>query len=177
MKTNIILGLLLFCCQILTAQSPVASWQKTGIVQKVSPSTTRRSLPASWQKTLKSRSDNCLLILPGLRKDQQGQVVQQLIHTQRKSVYRVNASFWKHSYIGETEKNLSSLLAHAERQGWILFFDEADAIFGKRTKVSQKARKQLVNFKGTVLLSVSKAVETSLFSQAACKHILSSASK
>lgn len=103
--------------------------------------------------------------------------MQQLIHTKRKSVYRVNAGFWKHSYIGETEKNLSRLLTHAEKQGWILFFDEADAIFGKRTEVSQKARKQLADFKGTALLSVSKAVETSLFSQATCKQILSPDSK
>lgn len=177
MKTNMLLGLILFWCQILTAQSPVASWQKTGVVQEVNRSSAKRSLPVAWQKTLKSRSHNCLLIMPGLRKDQQRQVMQQLIHTQRKSVYRVSAGFWKHSYIGETEKNLSSLLTHAEKKGWILFFDEADAIFGKRTEVSQKALKQLANFKGTALLSVSKAVETSLFSQTACKHILSPDSK
>ncbi|HUP12400.1 MAG TPA: ATP-binding protein, partial [Niastella sp.] len=38
-------------------------------------------------------------------------------------------------YIGETEKNLEMLFARAEDKGWILFFDEADAIFGKRTSV------------------------------------------
>jgi hypothetical protein len=38
-------------------------------------------------------------------------------------------------YIGETEKNLSALFARAEEQGAILFFDEADALFGKRTQV------------------------------------------
>lgn len=37
-------------------------------------------------------------------------------------------------YIGETEKNLEHLFKVAETKGWILFFDEADAIFGKRTK-------------------------------------------
>jgi SpoVK/Ycf46/Vps4 family AAA+-type ATPase len=38
-------------------------------------------------------------------------------------------------YIGETEKNLELLFARAEDKDWILFFDEADAIFGKRTNV------------------------------------------
>ena len=38
-------------------------------------------------------------------------------------------------YIGETEKNLANLFAKAEGQDWILFFDEADALFGKRTGV------------------------------------------
>ena len=39
-------------------------------------------------------------------------------------------------YIGETEKNLSKVFDRAEKQGWILFFDEADALFGKRTSVN-----------------------------------------
>jgi SpoVK/Ycf46/Vps4 family AAA+-type ATPase len=38
-------------------------------------------------------------------------------------------------YIGETEKNLELLFARAENKKWILFFDEADALFGKRTNV------------------------------------------
>jgi SpoVK/Ycf46/Vps4 family AAA+-type ATPase len=38
-------------------------------------------------------------------------------------------------YIGETEKNLELLFARAEDKEWILFFDEADALFGKRTNV------------------------------------------
>ena len=38
-------------------------------------------------------------------------------------------------FIGETEKNLSNLFAKAENKDWILFFDEADALFGKRTNV------------------------------------------
>jgi SpoVK/Ycf46/Vps4 family AAA+-type ATPase len=37
-------------------------------------------------------------------------------------------------YIGETEKNLSRVFDRAQRQAWIVFFDEADALFGKRTE-------------------------------------------
>jgi len=50
-------------------------------------------------------------------------------------VYRVDLSMVISKYIGETEKNLANLFAKAENKGWILFFDEADALFGKRTGV------------------------------------------
>jgi SpoVK/Ycf46/Vps4 family AAA+-type ATPase len=38
-------------------------------------------------------------------------------------------------YIGETEKHIEMVFKRAERKNWILFFDEADALFGKRTNV------------------------------------------
>lgn len=50
-------------------------------------------------------------------------------------VYKVDLSMIVSKYIGETEKNLARVFDAAERQRWILFFDEADALFGKRTKV------------------------------------------
>jgi AAA+ superfamily predicted ATPase len=52
-----------------------------------------------------------------------------------KDVYRIDLSMVVSKYIGETEKNLSSLFDRAINKDWILFFDEADAIFGKRTNV------------------------------------------
>lgn len=50
-------------------------------------------------------------------------------------VFRVDVSMLVSKYIGETEKQLSKLFDKAEDKNWILFFDEADAIFGKRTNV------------------------------------------
>lgn len=52
-----------------------------------------------------------------------------------KDVYRVDLSQIVSKYIGETEKNLSKIFDRAEHKEWILFFDEADALFGKRTNV------------------------------------------
>lgn len=52
-----------------------------------------------------------------------------------KDVYRIDLSTVVSKYIGETEKNLSNLFDKAAHKDWILFFDEADAIFGKRTNV------------------------------------------
>ena len=52
-------------------------------------------------------------------------------------------------YIGETEKNLSKIFDQAEHRHWILFFDEADSIFGKRTGVqssNDKYANQEVSF-------------------------------
>ncbi len=52
-----------------------------------------------------------------------------------KPVFRIDLSMIVSKFIGETEKNLSQLFARAENKDWILFFDEADALFGKRTNV------------------------------------------
>lgn len=51
-------------------------------------------------------------------------------------VYRVDLSMIVSKYIGETEKNLARVFDLAENRNWILFFDEADALFGKRTSAS-----------------------------------------
>ncbi len=51
-------------------------------------------------------------------------------------VYRIDLSKVVSKYIGETEKNLSNIFDMAENKDWILFFDEADALFGKRTSAS-----------------------------------------
>ncbi len=48
-------------------------------------------------------------------------------------VYRIDLSMIVSKYIGETEKNLSRIFDTAQHKNWILFFDEADALFGKRT--------------------------------------------
>jgi SpoVK/Ycf46/Vps4 family AAA+-type ATPase len=50
-------------------------------------------------------------------------------------LYRIDLSAVVSKYIGETEKNLRRLFEAAEDGGAILFFDEADALFGKRSEV------------------------------------------
>jgi len=53
-----------------------------------------------------------------------------------RDVYRVDLSMIVSKYIGETEKNLAKLFDTAQQKNWILFFDEADALFGKRTSTN-----------------------------------------
>jgi SpoVK/Ycf46/Vps4 family AAA+-type ATPase len=50
-------------------------------------------------------------------------------------LYRIDLAALVSKYIGETEKNLSRVFAAAESSGAILLFDEADALFGKRSEV------------------------------------------
>jgi SpoVK/Ycf46/Vps4 family AAA+-type ATPase len=53
----------------------------------------------------------------------------------RREVFKIDLSMVISKYIGETEKNLGALFEKAKNQDWILFFDEADALFGKRTSI------------------------------------------
>ncbi len=52
-----------------------------------------------------------------------------------KDIYHINLTQLVSKYIGETEKNIEKIFRVAEEKNWILFFDEADAIFGKRSEV------------------------------------------
>ncbi len=84
-------------------------------------------------------------------------------HTGR-DVYRIDLSMVVSRFIGETEKNLAILFDKAENKDWILFFDEADALFGKRTSVRDAHDKyanqevayllqKIENFEGLVILA------------------------
>ena len=55
--------------------------------------------------------------------------------TTNSNLFRIDLSQVVNKFIGETEKNLSKLFDRAESNNWILYFDEADALFGKRTNV------------------------------------------
>lgn len=52
-------------------------------------------------------------------------------------LYRIDLSQVVDKYIGETEKRLEEIFTYADKSNVILFFDEADAIFGKRTEVKE----------------------------------------
>jgi AAA+ superfamily predicted ATPase len=56
--------------------------------------------------------------------------------TTGKDVYKIDLSMVVSKYIGETEKNLARVFDIAQHKNWILFFDEADSLFGKRTETN-----------------------------------------
>ncbi|MGK5110664.1 AAA family ATPase [Geodermatophilus sp. CPCC 205506] len=66
-------------------------------------------------------------------------------------LYRIDLSRVVSKYIGETEKNLARVFAEAETSNAILFFDEADALFGKRTEVAD-AHDRYANIETSYLL-------------------------
>ncbi len=69
---------------------------------------------------------------PGTGKTMAAQVVS---HELGLALYKVNLASVVSKYIGETEKNLNDIFDCARRSRVVLFFDEADVLFGKRTEV------------------------------------------
>ena len=66
-------------------------------------------------------------------------------------LYKIDLSAVVSKYIGETEKNLSVIFSEAQSSNAILFFDEADALFGKRSEVKD-ARDRYANIEIAYLL-------------------------
>lgn len=69
---------------------------------------------------------------PGTGKTMAAQVITNQLHMQ---MYKVQLSQIVSKYIGETEKNLRQVFTEAKNANCILFFDETDALFGKRSEV------------------------------------------
>lgn len=74
-----------------------------------------------------------------------------LAHELRLDLYRVDLSSVVSKYVGETEKNLRQVFDAAEDGGVILLFDEADALFGKRSEVKD-SRDRYANIEVSYLL-------------------------
>ncbi len=79
-------------------------------------------------------------------------------------LYKIDLSMVVSKYIGETEKNLSRIFTEAEHSNAILFFDEADALFGKRSEVKDAHDRyanieigyllqEMEEYEGTVILA------------------------
>ena len=66
-------------------------------------------------------------------------------------LYKIDLSTVVSKYIGETEKNISKIFVEAESSNAILFFDEADALFGKRSEVTD-AKDRYANIEVAYLL-------------------------
>jgi SpoVK/Ycf46/Vps4 family AAA+-type ATPase len=66
-------------------------------------------------------------------------------------LYKIDLATVVSKYIGETEKNLGAIFAAAQASNAILFFDEADALFGKRSEVKD-ARDRYANIETAYLL-------------------------
>lgn len=85
---------------------------------------------------------------PGTGKTMAAQVI---AGTLQLDLYKIDLSGVVSKYIGETEKNLDRIFTTAEQANAILFFDEADALFGRRTEVSD-ARDRYANIETSYLL-------------------------
>ncbi|MFT4925159.1 MAG: hypothetical protein ACI8WB_001249 [Phenylobacterium sp.] len=93
------------------------------------------TIMAQWglEKTLKPGYRVLFYGPPGTGKTLTATLLGQQIGS---DVYRIDLSAVVSKYIGETEKNLENLFTQAQNKNWVLFFDEADALFGKRSSGS-----------------------------------------
>ena len=95
----------------------------------------------------------CVCIFYG--KNPQFETVAALLgeHSGRK-VFKIDLSAIVSKYIGETEKNLDRLFDLAEKSNAILFFDEADALFGKRAEIKNEHDKYVIQSNAYLLQKI-----------------------
>ena len=105
----------------------------------------------SPQKQITESGGGIHLFLTGADKTITGNSSRWLAARMQKDIYRIDLSVLVSKYIGEVEKNLEKIFSLAENKNWILFFDEADALFGKRTNV-QDAHDKYANQEISYLL-------------------------
>ena len=87
--------------------------------------------------------------VPGTGKTMCAQII---AHDLKMDIFKVNLSQIVSKYIGETEKNLQEIFAEAKNSNCILFFDECDSLFGKRTNEVKDANDKNANVESAYLL-------------------------
>jgi len=138
----------------MEALNDIRSWLKQplkSIASKVSP----------------SQTSGRQVLFQGTNQHTKLAAAQKLAQEAGKELHRVDLSQVVSKYIGETEKNLAALFKKAESKNWVLFFDEADALFGKRTEVKDShdryanidvnyLMQRMEAYPGLVILSLNK---------------------
>ena len=115
------------------------------VKQKKATSARRRTKAASTQPS------GAVIVLSGATALRRQKAAEVLAAEMRLDLASVDLSAVVSKHIGETEKNLTRVFDMANRHGSILFFDEADALFGKRTHVHD-AHGRYVNAEAPYLL-------------------------
>jgi SpoVK/Ycf46/Vps4 family AAA+-type ATPase len=116
------------------------------VARRIEPSTTgdHSALPAPQREVLqkietyarkRAPTRSCCVLFPGASGTGKTMASELLARSLGLSLYRIDLSQVVSKYIGETEKNLRRIFEAATDSDAILLFDEADALFGKRTDV------------------------------------------
>jgi AAA+ superfamily predicted ATPase len=84
-----------------------------------------------------------------------------IAHDLHRDLYRIDLARVVSKYIGETEKNLRRAVAEAERARCVLLFDEADALFGRRTEVKD-SHDRYANIEVSYLLQLLEETESAV---------------
>jgi len=125
---------------------------------------TRQFRPATRERKMSSKLTGLSVLLNGEDSSAKLSVAAFIANELNLKLYRVDLNHIVNKYIGETEKNLNKIFETAIDNEIILFFDEADALFGKRSEVRDAydkyanleigyLLKRLESFEGLVILS------------------------
>jgi len=106
----------------------VIGGQRTSVAAQKKATSVRR---AKKSKAISA----AVLVLYGSTALRRRKSAETLAESLKVDLFRVDLSAVVSQYIGETEKNLNDVFDKAEASGAILFFDQADALFGARGKV------------------------------------------
>jgi SpoVK/Ycf46/Vps4 family AAA+-type ATPase len=156
----------------------------TSLAQKIESRATLETIPlAESQKQVlsdistnarDSRSQpggNAIVLFAGVNRTGKTSAAEVIAGDLKRDLYRVDLNKIVSKYIGETEKNLNRLFDAAESAGAILFFDEAEALFGKRGEVKDSHDRyanleisyllqRLESFDGLVILATNNEEDT-----------------
>jgi SpoVK/Ycf46/Vps4 family AAA+-type ATPase len=121
----------------LTFSTPPESAARTqdSALSQPQQSTLKEIILARREKRRSKQTAGIGVLFVGAHDKQQTAAAQILARELGRDLYRVDLSRIVSKYIGETEKNLRQVFAAAQASDSILFFDEADALFGKRSEV------------------------------------------
>lgn len=131
---------------------------------------TRQSGLSARTGELAYASSGVLALFSGSSGTGKTMAAEMLARELRTSLYRVLLNQVVSQYIGETEKNLTRVFETAQKKGWILFFDEADALFGKRGEVKDSHDRyanvetnyllaKVENYRGLVILASNRKAD------------------
>ena len=129
---------------LATRVKAVAGWddivlpqdQKAQLIEICNQAEQRYRVYGEWGFDRKTSTGRGLNVMfsgpPGTGKTMAAEVIANRL---RLDLYKIDLSQVVSKYIGETEKNVSRVFAEARTSNAILFFDEADALFGRRSEV------------------------------------------
>lgn len=137
---------------------PQATWKDLSSLPRVEATKlhdiadrVRRSIRVGHEVARGERRSGTIALFSGPTGTGKTMVAEVLARELKVDLYRIELYKVVSKYVGETEKNLECLFAVAEKGNAILFFDEADALFGKRTGV-RDADDRYANMDVTYLL-------------------------
>lgn len=112
----------------------IFSSKQTELFRQIAQATRELGV-TSRRRKLASDSSGNIAVFSGSSGTGKTMAAEVIARELRTSLYRVNLNHVVSKYIGETEKNLSRVFEEAQKKAAVLLFDEADALFGKRSEV------------------------------------------